>query len=86
MTPNGVMRSFSFFESIQIHEAGNALSRLTDTAHTAGNWTDPTTGINYRFGAAGTEDARNQNVVDSDSGQAFELCALLGYRKLTGYR
>ncbi|MEJ7623796.1 MAG: VCBS repeat-containing protein [Pyrinomonadaceae bacterium] len=85
-TPNGVMRYFSFFESIQMHETGNALARLTDTQHTAGNWIDPTTGINYRFGVAGNEDARNRNVVDTDSGQAFELCALLGYRKLTGYK
>jgi hypothetical protein len=80
------MKHLSNFESIQIHETGNALARLTGFSHLAGSWIDPASGITYNFGRDGIEDAKTKYVYDNDSGQAYELCVLKAYRRLTGYR
>lgn len=85
MTPNGVMLLISNFKSIQIHETGNALSRITGKRETAGNWTDLNSGVTYYFGVAPTiNNGQNVNSVDFDTGQAFELRSLLKYRQLLG--
>ncbi len=87
VTPNGVMQLISNFKSIQIHETGNALSKITGKYETAGNWTDSASGITYWFGVAPTvNNSQNVNSVDYDTGQAFELKVLLKYRQMMGIK
>lgn len=87
VTPNGVMQLISNFKSIQIHETGNALSRIAGRSERAANWTDPSSGITYWFGKLPPQqDALNVNAYDWDTGQAFELKVLLKYRQLMGIK
>ena len=97
VTPNGVMQLISNFKSIQIHETGNCLSKITGKYKTAGKWTDPSSGITYWFGedplpyrsanvSVAAYNAANINSSDYDTGQAFELEVFLKYRQLIGLK
>jgi hypothetical protein len=83
---SGAFGNADIYQATQIHEAGNALAKLTGKDYTAGDWKDPSSGITYHFGkpSGKVNDPLHKDWNDDDSGQAFEFCVMKKYRAALG--